>query len=120
MMRRGEAEASFEFDGKTWTIRLDFNAMADFEDNTGKDLLATMEAMSKGDAPPADMRAAVWAMLLDHHPDVTIRQAGRMVGVGMEALGRAAVSGLPTSSEAPSDEVSGGEGKLKAATAPAA
>jgi hypothetical protein len=122
MMRRGEGEGSFEFDGKTWTLRLDFNAMADFEAETGRPFLTTLEAMGEGTAPMGDIRLLFWAMLRDHHPDVTIRQAGRMVTSGMDALSAASLSALPSGSDAEVPDAGGPDagGKPQAATAQAA
>lgn len=117
MTRRGEGEATFDFGGKTWTLRLDFNAMADFEEQTGKGFLLTLEAMGTGAASANDIRALFWAMLQDHHPELTIREAGRMVTAGMSALNQAAISAMPS---AEPEEETATAGKTKAVTAPAA
>lgn len=100
MMRRDEGEASFEFEGATWRLRFDFNAMCDFQETTGKPIFATLEAMEAGGADPFDIRALFWVMLRDAHPDVTLRQAGRMVTQGMAALQAAALSALPSADPA--------------------
>lgn len=120
MTRRGEGEATFQADGKTWRLRFDFNAMADFEAETGKRIFDVLEGMEEGAAKSAsasDVRALFWAMLREHHPDVTLRDAGRMVTQGMEALNAAALSALP--SPEPESEESDAE-KPKAATGRAA
>ncbi|NEX45185.1 gene transfer agent family protein [Pseudotabrizicola algicola] len=113
MTRRDEGEASFECDGEIWRLRFDFNAMCDFQEATGKPIFATLEAMEAGGADPADIRALFWAMLRDAHPDITLRQAGRMVTQGMGALQKAAMSALPS---AQPDE--GGEQPEKPKAAP--
>lgn len=110
MTRRNEGEATFEADGQTWRLRFDFNAMADFEAETGKNALQALEGMETGTASAQDIRALVWAALRDGHPDVTLRQAGRLVVEGLQAFQKAAVSALPS----PSDQPEGDVGKTKA------
>jgi hypothetical protein len=116
MTRRGEGEASFDYDGKSWKLRLDFNAMADFEEKTGKDCLATLEEMASGRVPATEVRVLVWAMLQDHHPGVTIREAGRMAKLALAALNATVASAMPDAAPVPEGEASPA-GKLTAVPA---
>jgi hypothetical protein len=115
MGRRNEGEATFEADGQTWHVRLDFNAMADFEAETGKNAIAVLETMEGGDASALDIRALFWAGLREHHPDVTLHQAGRLVIAGMEALQSVTSTALPSPEDGDKDPE-----KTTAATSPAA
>jgi hypothetical protein len=100
MTRRGEGEATFEADGKTWTLRFDFNAMVDFEEATGGKIFDMLASMESGTASPAALRALIWAMLRDHHPDITLHEAGKIAKAGLRAMNAAALSGLPNSDPA--------------------
>jgi hypothetical protein len=115
MGRRNEGEATFEADGQTWRMRFDFNAMADFEEETGQNALAVLQAMEAGKVSAIHIRALFYAALREHHPDITLRQAGRLVASGMEAFETAISSSMPTPQEG--DIASE---KTKAATRPAA
>jgi len=115
MTRRGEGEASFEVDGKTWRLRFDWNTLADFEQASGKVATTVIDAMGDGTGTMTDVRAMFWAALQEHHPGVGLREAGRLVAAGMQAFHRAAKSGLPGAD----DEADPAE-KTTAATPPAA
>ena len=52
----------------------DLNAMAEFEEVTGKSIFQTLEQMTA-----KDLRALLWACLIDEDPTLTIKDVGRMV-----------------------------------------
>jgi len=106
MSGRGRGEATFDFDGKAYTLRFDFNTICDFQEATGKEIFQTLEQMESGKADPADIRALFWAMLRDHHPEASLRDAGRMVTAGLKAMQGAALAGLP-SGDSGADAVEG-------------
>ena len=59
------------------SLRLDLNAIVEFEEAAGKRLAEI------GNHPtPRDIRILLWACLLDEDPDLTIRDVGRMVHPG--------------------------------------
>lgn len=117
MSRRGDGEATFEAEGRTWRLRFDFNAMADFEAEAGKGAFDVLEAMQTGKAKATEIRLLFWATLREHHPEITIREAGRMIFAGMEAFHAAAASAMPAPEPGGEGESAG---KTQAAASPAA
>lgn len=95
MTRRDEGESTFDYEGQTFRLRFDFNAMVDFEELTDKRMLTVLDEMSEGTARAKDTRALFWAMLQKHHRGITQEAAGEMVLVGMAALMAAAESAMP-------------------------
>jgi len=72
-----------ELGGKTRTLLLDFNALADFEEATGVNVLQT----GFDEFGARHMRALIWAGLLHEEPDVTIRQVGSWLsGANMKSI----------------------------------
>jgi predicted MarR family transcription regulator len=72
--------ASIELAGKTYTLRLDINALSDFEVMTGKSVLrgglsdiANLEL--------ADVRALLWSMMYQDDETLTVRDVGRMISI---------------------------------------
>ncbi|MFS0736932.1 hypothetical protein ABC347_07770 [Sphingomonas sp. 1P06PA] len=78
-----------EADGQRYTLTLDFNTFVEIEEATGLDMQALGPALS--DSPSAKLVQTVfWATLLDQHPDVTPRDAGRLISaIGLDGFGDA-------------------------------
>jgi len=85
--------------GKTYTLRCDFNAMCDFEEATGKQAMATIEAFEREGVSTADMRAMMWAFMRRHHPDATLQDAGDLLSENVGALMQVIVAAMPTPAE---------------------
>ncbi len=83
-------------DGKTYTLRLDFNALCDFGEKTGKNALECFANNDPAAPPkmpdPSDMRALFWAALQEHHPEVSLRAAGALFDQGAMTRAMAAMS----------------------------
>jgi hypothetical protein len=93
-MPRGDGEATFDVDGTTWRLRFDFNALLDFEralkaETADADLREVLGRAETGKLTIAETRLLFWAMLQEHHPEATVRVAGRLVIAGMQAMNRA-------------------------------
>ena len=74
--------------GQDWTLCFDFNALAEFEEATGR---IALETIAEIEADPdrariSVMRALIWAGLLRHHPKVTLMQAGDIMAAAPDAL----------------------------------
>ena len=80
---------SFDFEGRTYTLAFDFNSMVEYEDATGENAMNALQAFDRGELSAKQARALFWAMLTEHHPEVDIRQAGKMVMTASEKLGEA-------------------------------
>ena len=85
---------------RTWTLRIDFNAMCAFEDMTGKDALQVFEGIDTGAVGVKDMRAIMHACMLRHHPDATAQDAGDVLSEAPEVLTRLVQAAMPSAAEA--------------------
>ena len=100
MANRFIGETTAQADGKSWTLRCDFNAMAAFEEATGKDAMTAFEAAEQGDVSILDLRHLVRACLLRHHPDATLCDAGDVLSHDLGVVQRLIEGAMPTSGEA--------------------
>lgn len=101
MTRRNEGEAVFEALGQSWRLCFDMNVMIDFAEATGRAHLPLAEVVGFLDfdrLTPADMRTLVFLMLQEHQPEVTLRDAGRVMLLpeAVAAFNRAMLSAMPT------------------------
>ena len=76
---RGEVE--FTAGGKTYTLRYTTNALCELEDALDCGLPEIVERVRDPKSVRlSTVRALVWAGLREHHPDITLLQAGTLVG----------------------------------------
>lgn len=67
----------FDAAGRNYTLQYDFNALAAFEDLTGKPAITAIVAAETGDMIFArDLRALCWAGLQRFHPQLDLERAG--------------------------------------------
>lgn len=88
-----KGEVALQHDGKTYTMVLDINALAEFEDATGMDpgeVLDNPKTMSLSLA-----RKLFWAGLQKHHPGLTLREAGDILQENFGKLGKAMATVTP-------------------------
>lgn len=93
--RRNDGSVAFEANGQTYRLVGDMNALADFEQ--AFDGLNAMKLL-EGDLADLSVRHArglFWAMLLEHQPNITIREAGRLFQFGMSAMQDAIKAAFP-------------------------
>lgn len=99
MANRFRGEVSISVEGRSFTLRMDFNAMAEFEDATGRAALDVFQEAEKGTARMSTIRAIVFAALTRHHPDATVQDAGDILsedpGVVQRLMAAAAPDGEP-------------------------
>lgn len=89
-MKRFVGEAVAQVGDKTYTLRLDFNALAEVEEKTGQSGLEFLDTILLSGKPrSSDLRLLCWAMLQHHHPDASMKEAGAVLSEDMEAFGRA-------------------------------
>lgn len=86
MANREKGEVSLVIDGQAFTLVLNTNAMAEIEDQLsrleGKDRnwdFFSARLMDPKKAGVRDVRLLMWGMTREHHPQVTLADAGRMV-----------------------------------------
>lgn len=93
MANKIKGEVALSHEGVDYTFVLDFNALADFEDATGQN---AVKLLSGGDLTIGQMRALIHAGLKQHHPDLTLAQAGRILQGNMGALGEVLAAAFPS------------------------
>ncbi len=93
MANKIKGEVALQYRGEAYTMVLDFNALAAFEDATGKnaaDVLDRPEHMNISAA-----RSLFWAGLQRHHPGLTLERAGDILQENMDKLGAAVDAAVP-------------------------
>lgn len=96
-----KGEVAFEVEGQTYKLVLDFNALCEVEEVLG--------AGGMDLARPKAIRAIFWAALLRHHPDVTVQDAGDLIGaLGLERAGEVVAEAMNRSG------LAGGDGQAAA------
>lgn len=90
-----KGEVALQHDGIDYKLLLDFNALAEFEHETGVDnaLAALQDAKGLG---AGRMRILFWTGLKQHHPEITKDEAGRILTANFDKLGEALASAFPT------------------------
>lgn len=93
------------------TMRLDLNALSDYERVTGKSIMSGGFALEKMGVP--DIRALLWACLVQEDESLTERQVGAMLHVGNLTEVTRAITALVRGAM-PEEEASGAESPLPA------
>lgn len=70
-----------------FVMKLDFNALAIFEAETGKNALTFMDSMAVITPSVTDLRALFYAGLKRKQPDITMEDVGDMLAECMAVLG---------------------------------
>ncbi len=79
-----KGEVSLVAEGKTYTLKYSVDAICRLEETTGKNLTALMVEMADASRMSLSMtRHMVHAALFEHHPEVSLKEAGEiMAGSG--------------------------------------
>ena len=72
-------EASFEVEGKAYRVRFSWNAAAEYEDAAGRHLSDALFDIAREKLSARSLRAMLWAGLQEHHQEVTLKEAGRLI-----------------------------------------
>jgi hypothetical protein len=99
MTRKNGGVVTFESEGQEYQLVVDMNALADFEVATGLNAMSILEG-DVSQLSALHIRALFWAMLVQNHPEMTIKDAGRLVLSGMEAMNRAVAVAMPQATAA--------------------
>lgn len=96
-------EVSFTVDGKSYTIRLGRNAMAEAEAVVGRPFPAIVQSL--GSSPEVGvLRAVLWAGLHRHHPELDLLAVGDLMDeAGDEAVTAAIAEALRLAFPQPDD-----------------
>jgi hypothetical protein len=81
LANKNKGEVSFEVNEKSYTMRFSANALCELEDvlNMGVNDVAEQMAKPKN-LRIKTVRGIFWAGLRDYHPEITITQAGELIG----------------------------------------
>ena len=79
MADRLSGEVTVSLGGTVYTLRLDFNALAAFEEATGRDAMAVLQDAENEKLGVRALITLVHAMMQEHHPDADLRVAGRIL-----------------------------------------
>jgi hypothetical protein len=77
-MAKAKGEVSVEADGKTYTLVFSINALCELEDKLGASV-SDIAALSTNGKRFGTIRTVFWAGLQEHHPDLTLKDAGRII-----------------------------------------
>ncbi|WP_304615840.1 hypothetical protein [Paracoccus sp. (in: a-proteobacteria)] len=99
MANRFLGEATTTLNDVRYTLRCDFNAMCEFEEETGRNALTAFEQFESGGATAKDMRAMMRAFLVHHHPDATPQLAGEIMSADIDVLMRVIQAASPEPDE---------------------
>jgi len=106
---RGEIEAVL--DGRSYRLVLDFNAMCELEDMTGRSAAEILQGFDGGTIRFADLRAICLAALKRHHPEMTAPEAGDLLSADMDLPARLIAAAMP---DAAGDAIAGKPARVKA------
>ena len=98
---------TININGKAYTFILDMNALCDLEDITGKNAITILGEADNDVVSMKDLRALIFCALKRHHPDITLEEAGDIVGSDFEGAVEALTASFP-------DKVDSVRGKAKA------
>lgn len=91
--------------GRDYNVSYSINALCELEDVLGQPVAKIAASMNDPEnVRMSAVRALVWAGLQDHHPEVTLREAGQIaseasIPVCMEAIGKAFQAAFPEQEE---------------------
>lgn len=99
---RGQSE--LRVGDETFTLSFSLNSICEVEDATGEDIQAVLSKVEKNDFKAA--RLILWGALLDHHPEVSLKDAGALIPEGgfpalVEALTACVQRSFPQDDGAP-------------------
>lgn len=95
MVNKHKGEVALEYDGATYRMRLDFNALAEFEGIVGGDANALSMLQNPADLNASKTRALFWAGLKQCHPEIQIETAGAILSANLDKMSEAMGAAFP-------------------------
>lgn len=94
MANKTKGQVNLMLDGETYSAALDFNALAEFEDEAGvENALIAIDDISKLGAKK--LRLLMWCGLRQQHKDISLETAGRIVTANLAKLPEMIVAAFP-------------------------
>lgn len=78
MINPHKGEVSFESKGQRYVLQYSIDAICTLEGETGKGIIALAGELEKSPSMTL-MRQLIWAGLLEHHPEMTLKEAGELI-----------------------------------------
>lgn len=79
MANAQRGEVGFEAGGRSYTMCFSINSLCEMEDVLGTGVHEFCRQLVAGDVRLTTIRAAFWAGLREHHPDVSLTDAGNLI-----------------------------------------
>ena len=89
MANAHKGEVAFEAEGQRYVLRFSIDAICQLEAETSKGIVALISELQDRDKMSITLaRQMLWAGLREHHPDITVKDAGELIPAagGMSAL----------------------------------
>lgn len=101
-----KGEVSFAVAGDRWTLRYTIDALCRLESELDRTFASiTAELQDIAAARLSTVRAVFWAGLVEHHPDLTVKQAGELMlamggtGAALTEIGKALAAAFPEAAD---------------------
>lgn len=99
MANKIKGQVQIEHGGEEYTLAIDFNALADFEDEAG--IENALELLQNPSALGVKKtRLLFWCGLRENHPELTVQDAGRLLSANPAAFGEALQAAFPQGGDA--------------------
>jgi hypothetical protein len=80
MANPNKGEIAFDVDGKRYTLRYSIDAICSLEAEAGKGMVALIGELQDPSKMSLTLaRQVLWAGLLEHHPELTVKEAGELI-----------------------------------------
>lgn len=93
MVNKIKGEVALSYGGVAYSLALDFNTLAEFEDAIGEKAMPILQ--DPAGMSIKQMRALFWCGLKQHHPEITLEEAGRILSANFDKLGEALSASFP-------------------------
>lgn len=90
-----KGDVAIKAGGAEYTFRFSIDALCQLEEHTGKTFMEIANVLQSGNVSMSLTRSLVWAGLREHHPKVSVKEAGDLI---IQAGGIAGI--MPTIAEA--------------------
>lgn len=75
-----KGEVAFDADGKRYVLRYSIDAICQLEAETGKGIVALISDLESPERMSVTLaRQVLWAGLTEHHPNITVKDAGELI-----------------------------------------
>jgi len=108
MTNKVRGKIDFEVDGTSYSLHFTANGMCELEEAAGCNAMAflkRLEASAAENLSFGDVRLLFWAGLQEHHPEMSVRDAGALmtamggIAKAMELTGQAVADSMPKPDE---------------------